>query len=88
MDNSEYLFADETEFVGNQMNLFLLQIVLKKLSNGQKETSCISTMEILKICFDMKNLDQWSVRLYVDDTNITCKASVNDLGTHITNNLK
>ena len=88
MDNSAYLFADETQFIGSRMNLFLLQNDLKKLSNGQKETSCISTMEILKICFDMRNLDQCSVHLYADDTNITCKASVNDLGTLITNNLK
>ena len=35
-----------------------------------------------------KELDQSSVHLYADDTEITCKSSVNDLGVIITNNLK
>ena len=35
-----------------------------------------------------KKLDQCSVHLYADDTEITCKFSVNDLGIVITNNLK
>ena len=36
----------------------------------------------------VKKLDQCSVHLYADDTAITCKSSVNDLGIVITNNLK
>ena len=40
------------------------------------------------ICFDVKKLDQCSVHLYADDTEITCKSPVNDLGIVITNNLK
>ena len=36
----------------------------------------------------MYNLDQCSVHLYADDTEITCKYSVKDLGRVITNNLK
>ena len=40
------------------------------------------------ICFDVKKLDQFSVHLYADDTEITCKSLVNDLGIVITNNLK
>ena len=31
-------------------------------------------------CFDVKKLDQSSVHLHADDTKITCKSSVNDLG--------
>ena len=40
------------------------------------------------ICFDVKKLDQCSAHLYADDTEITCKSSMNDLGIVITNNLK
>ena len=40
------------------------------------------------ICFDVKTLDHCSVHLYADDTEITCKSSVNELGVVITNNLK
>ena len=32
-----------------------------------------------KLCFDVKKLDQRSVHLYTDDTEITCKSSANDL---------
>ena len=40
------------------------------------------------ICFDEKKLDQSSVHLSADDTEITSKSSLNDLGIIITNNLK
>ena len=43
---------------------------------------------MLNKCFDVKKLDQCSIHLYADDTEITCKSSVNDLGVVITNNLK
>ena len=40
------------------------------------------------ICFDVNKLDKCSVHLYADDTEITCKFSVNDLCIIFTNKFK
>ena len=39
------------------------------------------------IYVDMKKLDQCNVHLYADNTDITCKSFVNDIGIIITNKL-
>ena len=63
------------------MNLFLLQNDVNKAIKWSKENRFEFNMAKFEaICFDVKKLDQCSVHLYVDDTEITCKYSVNDLG--------
>ena len=89
MENSTYLFADDTKIIGSQMNLFSLQNDLNKAIKWSKENRMqFNNAKFEAICFDVKKLDQCSVHLYADDTEITCKSSVNDLGVVITNNLK
>ena len=88
-DNSTYLFADDTKIIGSQMNLFLLQNDLNKAIKWSKENRReLSNAKFEAICFDVKKLVHCSVHLYADDTEITCKSSVIDLGIVITNNLK
>ena len=89
MQNSTYLFADDTKIIGSQMSLFLLQNDLNKALKWSKENRLEFNMSKFEaICFDVKKLDQCSVHLYADDTEITCKSSVNDLGIIISNMLK
>ena len=86
MENSTYLFADDTKIIGSQMNLFSLQNDLNKAIKWSKENRMeFNNAKFEAICFDVKKLDQFSVPLY---TEITCKSSVNDLGIVITNNVK
>ena len=89
MENSTYLFADDTEIIGSQINLFLLQNDLNKAIKWSKENRMeFNNAKFEAICFDVRKLEQCSVHLYADDTKITCKSSVNDLGIVLTNNLK
>ena len=89
MQNSTYLFADDTKNIGSQMSLFLLQNDLNKALKWSKENRLEFNMSKFEaICFDVKKLDQCSVHLYADDTEITCKSSVNHLGIIISNMLK
>ena len=89
MENSTYLFADDTEMVGSQINLFLLQNDLNKAIKWSKENRMeFNNAKFEAICFDVRELDQCSVHLYADDTKVTGKSLVNDLGLVITNNLK
>ena len=67
------------------MNLVSLQNDVNKAINCSKETRLQFNMAIVKaIRFDVKKLDQCSVQLYADDTEITCKPSVDDPGIIIT----
>ena len=89
MENSTYLFADDSKIIGSQMTLLSLQIVLNKAIKWSKENRLkCNNAKFEAIRFDVKKLDLRSVHLYADDIEITCKISVNDLGLVITNNLK
>ena len=89
MENSSYIFADDAKIIGSQMNLFSLQNQLNNAIKWSKQNRLeFNNAKFEAICFDLKKLDQSSVHLYADDTVITCKSSVNDLGIVITNNLK
>ena len=89
MGNSTYLLADDAKIIGSQMNLFSLQNDVNKAIKWSKDNRLeFSNAKFEAICFDVKKLDQCSVHLYADDTEITCKSSVNDLGIIIPNNLK
>ena len=89
MENSTYLFADDTKVIGSQMNLFLLQNDLNNAIEWSKENRLeFNNEKFGAICFDVKKLDQSSVQFYADHTEITCKSLVNDLGINITKNLK
>ena len=71
------------------MNLFLLQNDVNKAIKWSKENRLeFNMVKFEAICFDVKKLDQCSVHLYADDSEITCKSSVNDLGIIIINKLK
>ena len=71
------------------MNFFSLQNDLNNAIKWSKENRLeFNNAKFEAICFDVKKLDQSSVHLYADDTKITCKSSLNDLGIIITNNLK
>ena len=89
LENSTYLFADDTKIIGSQMNLFSLQNDLNNAIKWSKENRLeFNNAKFEAICFDVKKLNQSSVHLYADGTEITCKSSVNDLGIIIINNLK
>ena len=63
------------------MNLFLLQNDANKAIKWSEENRVEFNMAKFEaMCFDVKKLDQCSIHLYADDTEITCKSSVKDLG--------
>ena len=76
MDNSTYLFADGTEMIGSPI----------KWSKENRLEFNLAKFETS--CFGVKKLNQRSVHLYADHTEIKCKSSVNDLSIIITNKLK
>ena len=89
MENSTYLFTDDTKIIGSRMSLFSLKNDLNKAIKWSKENRLeFNKAKFEAVCFDLKKSDQCSVHLYADDTEITCKSSVNDLVIVITNNLK
>ena len=89
MENSTYLFADDTKIIGSQMNLFSLQNDLNSYTKWSKENRLeFNNAKFEAICFDLKKLDQSGVHLYADDIETTCKTAVNDLGIIITNNFE
>ena len=62
MENSTYLFADDTKFIGSQMNLFALQNGVDKAIKWSQENRLEFNMAKFEaICFDVKKLDQCSV---------------------------
>ena len=89
MENSTYLFTDDTKFIGSQMNLYSIQIDVNKAIKWSTENRLeINMAKFEAICFDVKKLYQCSVHLYADITEIPCRSSVNDLGIVFTNKLK
>ena len=71
------------------MTLFSLKIDVNKAIKRSKENRLELRMAKFEdICFDVKKLDKCSVYLYADDTEITSKSSVKDLGIIITYKLK
>ena len=89
MENSAYLFADDKKYFGSQMNIFSLPNDSKKAINCLKENRMeFNKTKCESICLGVKKLDQCIVQLYADDTEITCKSLVKDLGINTNNKLK
>ena len=56
MENSTYLFADDTKIIGSQMNLFSLQSDLNKAIKWSKENRMeFNNAKFEAICFDEKS---------------------------------
>ena len=76
MENSRYVFADDTKIIGSQMKFFSIQNDLNNAIKWSKENRLeFNNSKFDAICFDVKKLDQSSVHLYADDTEITSKSS-------------
>ena len=88
MEDSRYFFADDTKNVGSHMNSYSPENNVNKATKWSKQNRLEFNMaKFEKICFDVKKLDRSSVHIYADDTEITCKFSVNDLVIIITTKL-
>ena len=88
MEDSRYIFANDTKNIGSHMNLFSPENDVNKATKWSKQNRLEFNMaEFENICFDVRNLDQSSVQMYADDTEITCKSSGNNLGIINTNKL-
>ena len=88
IENSTSLFADNTKKIGGQLICFCYKIMQTKLSNSKKNRLEFDMAKFEAILFDMEKLDQCNIHLYADNTDITCKSFVNDLGIIINNKLK
>ena len=87
MENSTYIFADDTKPIG-QMILFSLKNYVNKTTKWSKENNLeFNIAKLEAICLDVKELDQCCFQLFADDTYFTCKSLANDLGIIITNKL-
>ena len=75
MENSTYLYVDDTKIIESQMNLFLLPNDVDKAIKCLTKTGWNSTWQSLKLYVlkirSVKELDQCIVPLYADDTEIT-----------------
>ena len=57
MENSTYLFADDTKIIGSQMSLFSLQNDLNKAIKWSKEKRLeFNNAKLEAICFDVKKV--------------------------------
>ena len=70
------------------MKLLSLQNGLNNAIKWSKKRLKFNTAKFEAIRFDVKKLDQSSVHLYADDTEITYKSSMNNLGIINANILK
>ena len=89
IESNTYLFADDTNCIGSQLIKKSLEFYKNKAIKWSIENRWEFNMaKFHTICFCVKKLDQCSVHLYADDTEITCKSSLNDLCIIITIQLK
>ena len=57
MENSTYIFGDDTKNIGSQMKLFLLQTDLNKAIKWSKENKLeFNNAKFAAICFDVKKV--------------------------------
>ena len=89
MENSTYIFTDDTKnyWKSNEF-IFATKWFKQSFEMVKRKQVGIQKFKVRSYMFWCKNLDHCSVQLYADDTEITCKSSVNDLGVVINNNLK